>query len=211
MRYLLHLTARKNLPKILKNGLKAQKPTDPFEPMRGVFMTSTKDLKYWNNVVINRELSKQKGLLDLLIKCVKKNTNEIVALRIPINKLKAPIIIRNQSIILGDIRASKNLVTNEERIQLKKLYSNKDSYILEERRLRTKKRNDYTANGAPFSKAKSLREKKKAIEYVYQGDIPPEAIEYIGKASNITHKTPKEVFSELFAGQPEQYSLLTWA
>ena len=208
MQYLLHLTAAKNLPNILKYGLKALRNPNNFDPMTGVFMVSAKDLKYWNNVVLNTGFTQRKGLLDCLIEQVSKSTDEIVALRIPLNKLKSPIRVRDQAVVLDDLTTSRNLVTNEERKQLRKLYGDKSRYIWEEVKLCSHRREDYCAKGAPFAKAKSLQEKKKAIEYIYPDDIPPEAIEYIGKAD--TRGPTKQVFEKLFAGQPEQRSLISW-
>lgn len=208
MRYLLHLTAAKNLKSILKHGLKAVRTSSNCDPMAGIFMVSAEDLKYWNNVVLDTGFTLRKGILDCLIQQASKNTNEIVALRIPLKKLKAPIKIRDQAIVLEDRIATKNLVTNEERIQLRKLFSDKSRCTWEETKLCSSKIDEHCANGVSFSKAKSLQEKKRAIEYIYPDDIPPEAIEYIGKAD--VRKTTKEVFEELFAGQPERHSLLTW-
>jgi len=210
MRYLLHLTAKSNLSHILKNGLKAVRTPSNHDPMTGVFMVSANDLKYWNNVALDTGFTKRRGILDCLIEQVSKGTDEIVALRIPLSKLKSPIKIRDISISLGDRAAVDRLVTRDELLQLEKLYGrNSKRFIFEKGSLAIDKQSAHCSEGVSFSQVKSLQGKKKAIEYIYPSDIPPDAIEYVGKA-NITNKTNKEVFSELFNGQPEQHSLMTW-
>lgn len=117
-----------------------------------------------------------------LLDQVKKGSDEIVALRIP----------------------TKELDTDALRIRSQSRYFGRKKSIDPDENLR------HISYGDSATNWKRYKDRKEAIEFIYQGDIPITKTQKIGEAVVDTTKpiSLKEIFSNLFKGKPEEQALV---
>lgn len=210
LRSLYRLVPEKYVSTILQEGLH---PTR--EMIKGVFMFSIKDLKYWNNCQIKGDYTNIPNLLDALIAQVKgEGHEELALLKINLRGLKADKLrIREQSLLLDDTHAIRNFTNNLKIEQgifnnfLNRFLKHNPNCSMEEATEIVKEsypsllRRHIEKVGEPSKNAVIYTNNKKAIEYIYTENIPNSAIEVVGTSSAKT--TTKEIFQELTAGKPE--------
>ena len=194
-RYLYHMTSEENYKKMLETG-KITTTSDMQLDYQGVFMTELENLaKKWRN---SKEWdffpeNKDGMFLSLaLLKQTSKDSGKIVCLRIPTKNLDHDML---------KIRSQNRLGLAE-----------KDSSgrIIE-----------HITKGAPAKDANLYKQRKEAIEYIYQDDIPMDNVELVGMTEipEITmdnlavwskaeqRNVVLDALKKLFQGQPEAKGL----
>jgi len=220
-RYTYHMTSKKNYESMVKDGF--IKPSNSGLLGKGVFMTElTNFFKRWRNNKAWREKSLQEKLLSQ----VAKDENEIVMLKIPTDKLKHnKLKIRSQNILFkwatskegtnifkeacrtaregnstAELRNWKATISNEYRKALKLIMGND---------LKTFK---HLTEGTLAKDSKLFKQKKHAIEYIYEDTIPISDVVKIGEVNLETLRTSRlydpskpirSIFTALLQGQPE--------
>ena len=190
-RYLYHMTSEENYKKMLETG-KITTTSDMQLDYQGVFMTELENLaKKWRNSKEWDFIPENKDGMFLslaLLKQTSKDSGKIVCLRIPTKNLDHDML---------KIRSQNRLGLAE-----------KDSSgrIIE-----------HITKGAPAKDANLYKQRKEAIEYIYQDDIPMDNVELVGMTEipEITmdnlavwskaeqRNVVLDALKKLFQGQPE--------
>lgn len=190
-RYLYHMTSEENYKKMLETG-KITTTSDMQLDYQGVFMTELENLaKKWRNSKEWDFIPENKDGMFLslaLLKQTSKDSGKIVCLRIPTKNLDHDML---------KIRSQNKLGLAE-----------KDS---------SSRIKEHITKGAPAKDANLYKQRKEAIEYIYQDDIPMDNVELVGMTEipEITmdnlavwskaeqRNVVLDALKKLFQGQPE--------
>lgn len=193
-RYLYHMTSEKNYDNMLKTG-SISTTRDSYLDYSGVFMTELENLaKYWRTSKLwNQLIPENKDGIFLSLALL----NQVSKDSGKVVCLRIPTKYLNHKLLM--IRSQNKLCEG----------SLVDKVI------------SHMETGAPANLANLYKQRKEAIEYIYQKDIPIERVELVGTSSlpsleprilqtlsiieqrNIVLKT----FRNLFNGQPEAKGL----
>lgn len=234
-RFIYHLTTKKNYESILKDGY--IKPSSDAFLGKGVFSAELTNLfKRWQNHKAWGFVSLQ----DQLIKQVAKGQDEIVILKIPTAKLNPDLLkIRSQHTLFNFYSSDSFRKFSQEGLELmerqpkfreisrlsdfpeegfskfKALYKDFLTKLFD--KIGQKDVGEMLVEGIPAKYSKLLKQRKKAIEYVYFNEIPSSNFEKIGEV-NISklRKTAdydpvrpmRSIFSKLLQGTPEEKGAL---
>lgn len=192
-RYLYHLTTEENYHQMLETGRIRTSGDDNRLDYPGIFMTELENLaKHWRtskewNSVIPE--NKDGVFLSLaLLEQASKSSGKIVCLRIPTKYLDHDML---------KIRSQNKLCLSEE--------------------LDTGSIVEHVRTGAPAKDANLYKQRKEAIEYIYQDDIPMDKVELVGMTDvpKINYESFKtwsgkeqrnvvlDALRNIFNGQPE--------
>ena len=191
LRSLYKVVPTKNIPTIIKSGLKPSR-----DGIEGVFMLSIKDLKYWNQCQVVNDKKRIPNLLQALIDQVifHGQTYDLSLLKINMKELDIrKFRIREEQMLLNDSHA-RNTFMQKLNINNKTLRGFFKYFI---------QRNKYYRQGESLNRAKIHTNNKKAIEYIYPDIIPSEAIEIVGNCDNVKGKSLAYIFTDLTKGKPE--------
>ncbi len=190
-RYLYHMTSEENYKKMLETG-KITTTSDMQLDYQGVFMTELENLaKKWRNSKEWDFIPENKDGMFLslaLLKQTSKDSGKIVCLRIPTKNLDHDML---------KIRSQNKLGLAE-----------KDS---------SSRIKEHITKGAPAKDANLYKQRKEAIEYIYQDDIPMDKVELVGMTDvpKINYESFKtwsgkeqrnvvlDALRNIFNGQPE--------
>ena len=214
LRSLYRIVPTKYVQDIIKHGLK---PTQEFIE-NCIFMFSIKDLKYWNQSSIFNKLEQKQipNLLEALIGQASSGMKhkELSLLKINIRPLDLrKMLIREQKTLLLDdhaVQTFKNNLKIDPKIfdEYVKDFMQRTNYSREKAESVVRKAypdlmlSTYAQEGESFARAKIHTNNKKAIEYIYQEEIPPEYVSVMG-SSNIEGKNLVDIWKELTKGSPE--------
>lgn len=157
-RYLYHLTSEENYQKMVESG-KIKLTADSQLPYYGIFMIDLENLaKQWRTSKDwNHKIPENKNGIFLsaaLLKQAAKGADNLVCLRIPTKYLNHDML---------KIRSQNRLFrTKTESTQVK----------------------EHIKNGAPAKDANLYKQRKEAIEYIYQEEIPIDKVELAGTSPN---------------------------
>lgn len=192
-RYLYHLTTEENYHQMLETGRIRTSGDDNRLDYPGIFMTELENLaKHWRtskewNSVIPE--NKDGVFLSLaLLEQASKSSGKIVCLRIPTKYLDHDML---------KIRSQNKLCLSEE--------------------LDTGSIVEHVRTGAPAKDANLYKQRKEAIEYIYQDEIPMDKVELVGMTDvpKINYESFKtwsgkeqrnvvlDALRNIFNGQPE--------
>ena len=199
-RFIYHLTSKENAETIFANG-KLEPKTDDLLFGNGIFAIDLQNyFKRW-------ELS------DLLDFFKNKDFKECTILRIPTSKLDLSLLrIRDSDILTPGL--DFHVLINRVKKQLLEKYDTDIVGFLKLAETNNEVREDAIKQLRPFIEKSltssgltpKIKAKKKAIEFMYPNTITTEGIQQLG-TTNMSDKTPKEIFTELLRGFPEEKSL----
>jgi hypothetical protein len=215
-RFIYHMTNKSNYESMLKDGVIKTTNDDFFG--KGVFATELTNLfKRWRNNKSWGGYSLQKRL----IKHASKGSDDIVILKIPTKNLKQDLLkVRSQNTLFNWVNSENadkiysnvsrkiHKIPREEKGWIDKFLS-----ILKTQLLKTNQNSVlHVIDGAPAKDASLLKQRKQALEYIYQEDIPISSVEKIGEV-NLTQlrssaeynptKPVRSLFTSLLKGTPE--------
>ena len=185
-RYLYHFTTEKKYASILRDG--SIKPSAE-EVIKGVFTVDLNNfIKRWKSVL---GVDMREMLIKLQI--AKEGNEKLIALRIPTKnlapqKMKIRSYNRWYSAVAKNPEGYCNAVTN--RMQ------GADNNIPEEF--------IHFFEGDKATNAGLYKQRKEAIEYIYDGDIDASLIEKIGESTIHEDGTVKKFLSHIFSQSPEK-------
>lgn len=198
LRSLYKIVPTENIPQIMEHGLKPSR-----DGIKGVFLFSINDLKYWNHCQITQKNGKHiPNLLQALIYQADNHirTHNLSLVKINMKDLERDKFrIREEQLLLEDTHA---LNTWMKKLKIdRKTFRGFIKYAVQMYKV--------LCHGESLSRAKIHTNNKKAIEYIYQGRIPRDKIELVGSCDNVKGKPLIDIFSELTKGKPEEKNVVS--
>jgi len=217
-RYIYHMTSKTNYSDMLANGTILPHNDRWFGD--GIFAVELTNLfKRWNTTKVTA--SKERTLMKDLVKHISEESDDIVMLKIPTDKLNQENLFARKledfieitkltnafDYIVGALKMNNLPISTRENF-LRYRYGLKEQII---KFLTPETRRNLT-KGTHAKYSSLLKQRKDAIEYIYKGSIPITDIEKIGeinltalqKSSEYdTAKPMRSIFTKLLEGTPE--------